>query len=31
MRATAKAVIELFIVIDGEGWGFFIVEWAACL
>jgi len=26
---TAEAVVKLFVLADGEGGGFFVVEWAA--
>jgi hypothetical protein len=31
MRATAEAMIELLVVVDGEGWAFLAVERAAGL
>ena len=27
MRATSKAVVKLFLTVNGEGRGFLVVEW----
>lgn len=26
-----KAVVKLFFIVNGEGWGFFVVEWIICV